>query len=61
MVPFVNSYNATTNTPGGTAAQVVAAKTLTGRPMVDGEFWFGIAIRVSLWVTKTSSPISAGM
>lgn len=43
VVPFVNSYSATTNTPGGTAAQVVAAKTLTGRPMVDGEFWFGIA------------------
>ena len=42
VVPFVNSYSATTNTPGGTAAQVVAAKTLTGRPMVDGEFWFGI-------------------
>ena len=43
VVPFVNSYSATTNTPGGTAAQVVAAKTLTGRPMADGEFWFGIA------------------
>ena len=43
VVPFVNSYSATTNTPGGTAAQVVATKTLTGRPMADGEFWFGIA------------------
>lgn len=43
LVPFHNSYSATTNTPGGTAAQVVATKTLTGRPMVDGEFWFGIA------------------
>lgn len=48
VVPFVNSYSATTNTPGGTAAQVVAAKTLTGRPMVDGEFWFGIAYRGEL-------------
>lgn len=43
LVPFKNSYSATTNTPGGTAAQVVATKTLTGRPMADGEFYFGIA------------------
>ena len=43
LVPFHNSYSATTNTPGGTAAQVVATKTLTGRPMADGEFCFGIA------------------
>ena len=43
VVPFVNRYSATTNTTGGTAAQVVAAKTLTGRPMADGEFYFGIA------------------
>ncbi len=48
LVPFHNSYSATTNTPGGTAAQVVAAKTLTGRPMVDGEFWFGIAYQGEL-------------
>lgn len=43
VVPFVNSYSATTDAPGGTVAQVVAAKTLTGRPMADGEFYFGIA------------------
>lgn len=43
VVPFVNSYSATTNAPGGEVAQVVAAKTLTGRPMADGEFYFGIA------------------
>lgn len=48
LVPFHNSCSATTNTPGGTAAQVVAAKTLTGRPMVDGEFWFGIAYQGEL-------------
>lgn len=48
LVPFHNSYSATTNTPGGTAAQVVAAKTLTGRPMADGEFWFGIAYQGEL-------------
>lgn len=39
MVPFENSYSAKTNAP----AQVVATKKLTGRPMADGEFYFGIA------------------
>lgn len=48
LVPFHNNYSATTNTPGGTAAQVVATKTLTGRPMADGEFWFGIAYQGEL-------------
>ena len=43
VVPFVNRYSATTNTTGGEAAKVVATKTLTGRPMADGEFYFGIA------------------
>ena len=43
VVPFVNSYSATTDAPGGAVAQVVATKTLTGRPLVDGEFYFGIA------------------
>jgi len=43
LVPFRNSYSATTDTHGGTVAQVVATKTLAGRPMVDGEFYFGIA------------------
>ena len=43
VVPFVNSYGATTNTTGGAPAKVVATKTLTGRPMADGEFYFGIA------------------
>ena len=43
VVPFRNSYSATTNTTGGEAAKVVATKTLTGRPMADGEFYFGIA------------------
>lgn len=61
LVPFHNSYSATTNTPGGTAAQVVATKTLTGRPMADGEFWFGIAYQGELVGYETSSPISAGM
>ena len=48
VVPFVNSYSATTDAPSGTVAQVVAAKTLTGRPMADGEFWFGIAYQGEL-------------
>lgn len=48
LVPFHSSYSATTNTPGGIAAQVVATKTLTGRPMADGEFWFGIAYQGEL-------------
>lgn len=48
VAPFVNSYSATTDAPGGTVAQVVAAKTLTGRPMADGEFWFGIAYQGEL-------------
>lgn len=42
VVPFANSYHASTDNPG-TAAQVVATKTLTGRPLANGEFYFGIA------------------
>ena len=43
VVPFVNSYHASTDNPGGELAQIVATKTLTGRPLADGEFYFGIA------------------
>lgn len=39
VVPFANSYSASTVKP----AQIVATKKLTGRPMADGEFYFGIA------------------
>ena len=42
VVPFVNSYSASTDSPG-TPAKVVATKKLTGRPMANGEFYFGIA------------------
>ena len=42
LVPFKNSYSASTDNPG-VSAQIVATKTLTGRPMADGEFYFGIA------------------
>ena len=60
LVPFHNSYSATTNTPGGTAAQVVATKTLTGRPMADGEFWFGIAYQGELVEYKNLKPNIGG-
>lgn len=43
VVPFANSYSATTDAHGGAVAQVVATKTLTGRPLANGEFYFGIA------------------
>lgn len=43
LVPFKNSYSASTDAHGGDVAQIVATKTLTGRPMVDGEFYFGIS------------------
>ena len=43
VVPFVNSYRASTDNPGGERAQIVATKTLAGRPLADGEFYFGIA------------------
>lgn len=43
VVPFANSYHASTDNPGGELAQIVATKTLTGRPLANGEFYFGIA------------------
>lgn len=60
LVPFHNSYSATTNTPGGTAAQVFATKTLTGRPMADGEFWFGIAYQGELVAYENLKPNIGG-
>lgn len=60
LVPLHNSYSATTNTPGGTAAQVVATKTLTGRPMADGEFWFGIAYQGELVAYENLKPNIGG-
>lgn len=60
LVPFHNSYSATTNTPGGTAAQVVATKILTGRPMADGEFWFGIAYQGELVAYENLKPNIGG-
>ena len=42
MVPFANAYAASTDNPGGTAAQVRATKGLTGRPLSAGEFTFAV-------------------
>lgn len=42
VVPFANAYAASTDNPGGTAAQVTATKALTGRPLFAGEFTFAV-------------------
>ena len=42
VVPFANTYAASTHNPGGAAAQVTATKALTGRPLSDGEFTFAV-------------------
>ena len=42
VVPFANAYAASTDNPGGTAAQVTAAKALTGRPLSADEFTFAV-------------------
>lgn len=42
VVPFANAYAASTDKPGGTAAQVTATKELTGRPLSAGEFAFAV-------------------
>lgn len=39
---FVNKYDASTDNPGGTAAQVTATKELAGRPLSAGEFTFAV-------------------
>ena len=42
VVPFANTYAASTDNPGGTAAQVTATKALTGRPLSADEFTFAV-------------------
>ena len=42
VVPFANAYAASTDNPGGTAAQVTATKELTGRPLSANEFTFAV-------------------
>ena len=42
VVPFANAYAASTDNPGGTAAQVTATKELTGRPLSADEFTFAV-------------------
>lgn len=43
VVPFANTYAASTDNPGGAAAQVTATKVLTGRPLSAG--WFTFAVK----------------
>ena len=59
LVSFANSYHASTDNPG-TAAQVVATKILAGRPMADGEFWFGIAYQGELVAYENLKPNIGG-
>lgn len=42
VVPFANAYAASTDNPGGIAAQVTATKALMGRPLSAGEFTFAV-------------------
>ena len=42
VVPFANTYAASTDNPGGAAGQVTATKVLTGRPLSAGEFTFAV-------------------
>lgn len=42
VVPFTNTYAASTDNPGGAAAQVTATKAITGRPLSAGEFTFAV-------------------
>lgn len=51
VVPFTNTYKATGELGGNGAVSINATKTLTNRPMVDGEFKFN--------VTNTNDPNEA--
>lgn len=42
VVPFTNTYKATGELGGNGAVSIKATKTLTNRPMVDGEFKFNV-------------------
>lgn len=42
VIPFDNSYDATGELGGNGATSINATKTLTNRPMVDGEFTFNV-------------------
>ncbi len=47
VVPFANGYFASTDEPGGGSAEVEATKELTGRPLEEGEFSFGVKYAAS--------------
>lgn len=42
VIPFTNTYKATGELGGNGSASIKATKTLTNRPMVDGEFTFNV-------------------
>ncbi len=42
VIPFTNTYKATGELGGNGSASIKATKTLTNRPMVDGEFSFNV-------------------
>ncbi len=46
-VPFANSYEASTDAPGGVRASVATTKVLTGRPLQEGEFRFSLVPRAA--------------
>lgn len=52
-VPFVNSYFASTDEQGGSAATVIATKEMTGRPLGNGEFTFHLAYAGTATPLKT--------
>lgn len=55
-IPFENSYNVTGELGGQGTTSIVATKTLTNRPMVDGEFDFSV-VNVN---DQTKTPIATG-
>lgn len=58
VVPFTNTYAASTDNPGGAAAQVTATKALAGRPLSAGEFTFAVKYETGgddLWTAKNAA------
>lgn len=47
VIPFRNTYDASTDNEGGTKAPVVTNKTMTGRPLTAGEFTFDVIYKNS--------------
>ena len=60
VVPFANAYAASTDNPGGIAAQVTATKELTGRPLSAGEFTFAVKYATGGDDLRTAKNAAAG-